>query len=128
MSRTFADIEALVVAYLEAQTGVRTVTELPNLLEAALPIIRVSAVGGVDDKITDRIRLTVETFAAARTASHDAAEVARMWMHLLAHAVVSGWVIDTVETVTRPVWVDYANDHVHRFLATYELTTRVRAS
>jgi hypothetical protein len=120
------------VAWLEAKTGVRAVTELPNLLEAALPITRVTCIGGVDDKITDTARITVESFAALRPDARDQAETARAWMLDLAHVQVATgtdrWVIDTVETLARPTWADYANDRVHRFIATYELTSRVRVS
>jgi len=124
----FADIEALVVGYLENTTGTRTVTTLPTLLEAGMPIYRVTVVGGVDDTITDRVRLTVESFAATRAASYDLAETGRQALHTMAHTLVSGWLIDTVETVARPTWIDYANDHVQRFIAMYEVSSRVHAS
>ena len=128
MTRQFADLESLVVTYLEASTGIRTVTTLPALLETAMPIYRVTGIGGADDKITDRTRLNVESFAALRATSYDMAEVARQALRSMAHTLVSGWLIDTVETSARPTWVDYANDHVQRFIATYEITTRVRVS
>ena len=122
----FADVEALVVDHLETVTGTRTVTKLPELLEAAMPIYRVGVVGGVDDKLTDRARIQVESFAATRADSADLAEVAREAMHGLAHTVVAGWLVDTTETLSRPMWVDYANDHVQRFVATYQVDSRIR--
>ncbi len=128
MTRQFADLESLVVTYLEANTATRAVTTLPTLLEAAMPIYRVTGIGGVDDKISDRVRLNVESFAALRATSYDMAEIARQAMRSMAHTLVSGWLIDTVETLSRPTWIDYQNDHVQRFIATYEITTRVRVS
>ena len=128
MSHQFADLESLVVARLEAVTGIRAVTELPNLLEAAMPIYRVTGIGGVDDKITDRVRLTVESFAVLRADSYDMSETARQTLHTMAHTVSSGWLVDAVETLTRPTWIDYANEHVQRFIATYQVDTRVRVS
>lgn len=129
----FVDAEALLADYLETATSIRTGTALPEKLEEALPICRVTGIGGTDDRITDRVRVTVESFAALRTDAHDQAEAARMLMLALAHTQLrdaggSGWVIDTVETLSRPTWIDYANDHVQRFIATYELTSRVRVS
>jgi len=124
-TRTFADVESLLVTYLETATGKRVVTELPTLLEAAMPIYRVTGIGGTDDTVTDRARVNVESFAALRADAYDMAEIARQAMRSAAHTLLSGWLIDTVETLSRPTWIDYANDHVQRFIATYEVTSRV---
>lgn len=127
-SRRFADLETLLVGYLAAATGVRTVTTLPATLEEDLPVYRVSGVGGNDDRLTDRVTVDVEAFAADRGASHDLAEDARQALHAAAHTALDGWLIDTVTTEARPMWIDYANDHVQRFIATYGVATRVRVS
>jgi hypothetical protein len=123
----FADVESLLVTHLEARLAVRATTRLPAKFETALPIIRVTRVGGPDDGLNDFARITVETFAATRPASWDLAEDARQAMLAASHTVVSGRLIDTVSTDGAPVWVDYANDSVQRFLASYTVVSRIRA-
>ena len=122
----FADVEALLVDYLETTTGVRTVTSLPAQLETALPVFRVTGVGGADDRVTDRTLVEVEAFAAQRGDARDLAETARQAMLAAAHTELDGWLVDTVQTESRPRWVDYANERVQRFLAMYGVATRVR--
>ena len=34
--------------------------------------------------------------------------------------------IDSVTTRTRPYWVDYRNTQIHRYVATYQVTSRLR--
>ena len=123
----FADIESLLIAHLEARLSVRAVTRLPAKFELALPIIRVTRTGGPDDGLNDRARIDVETFAATRPASWDLSEDARQAMLGAAHTVVAGRLIDTVSTDTGPRWVDYANDSVQRYMASYTVTSRIRA-
>ena len=125
-ARTFADVEALLVAALEAVLpSTSVVTRLPADLEAALPVARVAAVGGRDRGVTDTCRVDVDTFAADRPTSHDLAQACRATLHALRHTTtVDGWLVDRVITEVRPMWVDYQNDRVQRYVATYTVETR----
>lgn len=124
----FADVEQLVVLLLADALDCRVSTELPAHIETVLPVVRVSRTGGPDDKITDSARIDVETFHSDRGRSWDLAQQAREAMHAAAHTVVGGRLIDTVDTETAPMWIDYANDSVRRYTATYRVTSRIRAA
>lgn len=120
------------VAYLRAETGMRTVTKLPAELEANLPLYRVTRGPGSDNKITESVLLDVETFvrndntAAAEDALWSAAEDARQAIHALGGQVVDGSLVDTANTATAPTIVDYGNDKVLRAVASYRLEFRKR--
>ena len=121
----FALIEAIVRAHLVAETGHGAGTSTPPDLEQRTdPFHRVSRAGGADDGITDAPLVDVETFAPSRHAAAQAAEEARAAMHALKANAVVGTLVDTVDTATGPVWLDYANPAVHRYVATYRLTLR----
>ncbi|MFC0546931.1 hypothetical protein [Kutzneria chonburiensis] len=128
----FADVEAVVVRYLSALDIGRVTTRTPANLADVLPLVMVNRVpgGGGDDGITDVAQLDVDTFTArdpsapGRGAAHDLAEQVRAAMLALRHKAVGGVLVDTVETLTAPCWVDYADDRLNRFVATYELSLR----
>lgn len=123
----FADIEGLYSVHLAAVLGCRVVTVLPAGFETALPIIRVGTAGGVDDQLTIRMRLDVETFAATRPLSRDLAEQARAAIRATSHTVLgNGWLIDVAETLNSPFWVDYADDRVRRYMSIYQISSRIR--
>jgi hypothetical protein len=122
----FADIEALAVAYLRSALDVRVSTELPAKLEASLPMLRVTRGPGSDDKLNDRPLLDVEAFAADRAGMWSLADRARVALHDLAGRKALGRLVDTVETVTTPTFVDYENPAVRRAVATYRLVLRTR--
>jgi hypothetical protein len=121
---SWPDVEMVVGAYLRATLNARVVTKLPSSLESAMPLVWVARGPGSDDGITDYPLMDVAAFAASRAEMWQLAENTREAMHSLAGRAVSGALIDTVDTATGPVWLDYENDAVNRAVATYRLALR----
>jgi hypothetical protein len=89
------------------------------------PLIVVRRVGGFDTYITDRCRLQVQTFGSTHVQARDLAEACRQ--KVLAApgaALVAGFVIDRAVTDSAPVFVDYGQPAIHRYVATYRLDYR----
>lgn len=118
------DIEKLAVSYLEAALGVRVATRIPGDLSGSF--VRVIRGPGSDDGITDAPLLDVETFAPNQPAAYALAEDAREALHALAGKAVNGALVDTVDTATGPVRLDYGNPSVERYVASYRLNLRQR--
>lgn len=90
------------------------------------PLIVVRKVGGYDTYVTDRCRLQVQTFGSTHVQARDLAEACRQRV-LAAPAgpsLVAGVVIDRTFTDSAPVFVDYGQPSIHRFVATYRLEFR----
>jgi hypothetical protein len=119
------DIEVAVMKGMRAHlAGVRVTAEIPATVETLVPVVVVQVAGGADAHTSDTATIDVEAFAADRAAMWQLAERARSAVHALAAAVAGGVVIDTVDTLQRPVPVPYGNPAVRRAIATYTLTTR----
>lgn len=102
--------------------------ETPADLESRL-FVRISlAPGGSDDAITDSALLDVEAFAPTKLDAGTLAEDVRSIMITLGGTDVAagGQLIDAVTTRTRPYWMDYRNPKIHRYVATYRVTSRIR--
>jgi hypothetical protein len=103
-------------------------TALVTPATLTLPLIVVRRVGGQDTYVSDRCRLQVQTFGATHIQARTLAEACRQ--KILASpgaALVAGAVIDRAVTESAPVFVDYGQPAVHRYVATYRLEYR-RAS
>jgi hypothetical protein len=132
----FADVEYLVTRLLRDALAVggppgvtvRVVTDLPPHVETVLPVVRVAAAGGSDDRLCSHDRVDVETFAATRGDARDLAERVRTAMRAASHSLVDGWLIDLVTTEAGPVWIDYQNDQVRRYITTYMVESRIRSA
>ena len=126
----WANPEQVLLAFLSAAFPAVTVSVVtPKDLEAKLPYIRLTMLGGSDDGFTDTVDIDVECFAATRVAAAAMAEEARTVV-LAASATndpVGTRLVDTVDTVSRPKWVDYRNGKVQRYVATYRLAMRPAA-
>ncbi|MDX2539796.1 hypothetical protein PV437_42585 [Streptomyces scabiei] len=119
------DIELAVMKGMRTHlTGVRVTDEVPPKVETLGPVVVVQVAGGADSHTSDTATIDVEAFAADRAAMWQLAERARQAVHALAASVAGDVVIDTVDTVQRPVPVPYGNPAVRRAIATYTLTTR----
>lgn len=123
-------LEKLAVAHLTAATGKRTATKTPADLEqvAAAGFYRVRRGPGTDDGITDEPLLDVESFATTETAAWNLAEDARQVVHALRGKVVGGALVDTVDTATGPVYVDWQNPAIFRYVASYRFAFRQTSS
>lgn len=88
-----------------------------------LPFIRITRVGGGDDRITDNARVSVDAFAGTRADSYTLAEAIRQKM-LLWPIVLSNCVIDRIITTTGPMEVSWGDVNVRRRVATYTVSTR----
>ena len=126
---SWPDVEEIVVAYLESVlTGVEVASSTPDRLEGK-SFVKVTVQTGTDDGITDRAMVDVQAFAPSRAGAQALAEDCRNALHDLAARAVSDdgtSLVDRVQTSLRPAWVDYKNPRVHRFVASYWLTTRAQ--
>ncbi|MER7967785.1 hypothetical protein ABTX35_02010 [Streptomyces sp. NPDC096080] len=119
------DMELAVIKGVRQQlAGPRVTDEVPAAVEGLVPVVVVRIAGGADDRISDTVTVDAESFAADRSSMWQLAERTRAAVHALAATVAGGVVIDSVDTVQRPVEVPYGNPGVRRAVATYSLTTR----
>lgn len=127
----FVDIETMLMDWLEAtfaelapDGAVGHVVNIgaPNV-EADYPFVRVTRIGGQDDRFTDFSRVDVEVFSPSRSTAYALAEAIRA--RLLGYPIpVSGGLIDRVRTETAPFRAPWADPKTHRYLATYQLSAR----
>ncbi|MFF2651471.1 hypothetical protein [Streptomyces sp. NPDC058045] len=123
------DMELAVITGVRAELGGPRVTdEVPPRVETLVPVVVVQVAGGADSHTSDTVTLDVAVFAADRAAMWQLAERARHAVHALAATMAGGVVIDTVDTVQRPVEIPYGNPAIRRAVATYTLTTRARTN
>ena len=118
------DIEAALIAHLNATLSVRAATSTPGNLESLPGFVRVSRAPGSDDGITDSPTVDVEAFAPTRPAAWDLAAEVREVIHGLKGRRVAGLLFDVAETNVTPHWVDYRNPKVHRYVALYRFRYR----
>lgn len=120
----FPDSEAVLMDLVEDLGNTGEVTD-DQLLDN-LPFIRVGRIGGVDDLITDRPRLVVDTFAATRAQAYTLAETIRQRLTSGPSRVGSA-VIDKAITLSGPQEVPWS-PAVRRYSASYQLSFRRPAS
>ena len=118
------DIEAAIIAHLNASLSVRAATSTPANLETLPGFVRVSRAPGGDDGITDAPTVDIEAFAPKRSDARDLAEEVREVIHNLQGRRASGLLFDTAETNVAPHWVDFRNPAVHRYVALYRFRYR----
>lgn len=125
----YADVEALLVVYLAGVPGVTgTSVDLPANVLTRLPFIQINRVGGSDDYITDSATVDVDTFHSTRAEASALARVVHAYMMRLRHTAVNGVLVDSVETVTGPQWISYEDENLQRYVATYQIDSRVCAA
>lgn len=127
---SWMNVEARIRSSLKAALGptVGVGVDTPDVLEG-IHFVRLSlAPGGFDDSLTDTAILDVEYFAPTKQAASEGAEQVRSIMLALGgtDTTTGRQLIDSVATRTRPYWVDYRNSKVHRYVATYAITSRLR--
>lgn len=120
---SYPDVEALLVSYLSQLSQLRDISvRMPN--SPALPFGLVTRVSGSDDYVTDRPVVDVEVFDADRTTSYTVAAAVHEHMLKLRRARVDGSLVDHVEVITGPRWVDYQDEGLQRHLASYRIEFR----
>jgi hypothetical protein len=121
----YADVEALLVAYLAplGNTGV----ELPNDVQSQVPFVQVTRIGGQDDYITDVANVDLDCFGTTRKQARDLSRAVQALMLQLRHTRVNGVLVDQVETILGPTWVDFQDEHLKRYVLTYAVSSRVTA-
>lgn len=118
--------EQVVVTYLKDQCGLLGVSvETPQDLLSVLPFALVTRVGGPTDYITDMGTIDVDVFNTTRTTALDTMTLVHNRMLALRGTAVSGCVIDDVDVLMGPRWIDYGDEHVKRYIATYTISSRL---
>ncbi|MFI6510135.1 hypothetical protein ACIBCT_21225 [Streptosporangium sp. NPDC050855] len=115
------DIEAVLIAWLEASVDVSASTETPSDLDSQLPWVQVVRTGGGYDGFRrDQPTVDVAVFAASGPAAFALASQIQYRLHeeFASHAPV-GAVISRVETSTGPHRVPYDNPGMRRYEASY---------
>lgn len=128
---TFGGVEALLVGFLSQQfPGVRCLTELPDDLANAAPVVQIVQVGGpADDDLPSFIMptISVDAFASDRLSSTTLAQQVHdaLRNRLVGH-VLTGGVVTKVRTVSGASWRPWDDTAVRRFGATYQLYIRTQ--
>lgn len=118
--------EQVVVAYLTGACGLVGVgVEDPQNLLSTLPFAKVTRVGGPTDYITDQGTIDVDVFNTSRSSALDTMTVVHTKMLAMRGTQVSGCLIDDVDVLMAPRWVDYADEHTRRYVATYTISSRL---
>jgi hypothetical protein len=119
--------EKFMVAYL-APTFTNVGTEMEH--GAPKPFYLVRRVSGREDMVSDYPTMSVHVFADTRTHAHDAARLMHVKMKALDAKVavtVEGhdYSVDFVDVDEVPIWVDYDDKTVHRYVGRYTLGLRL---
>lgn len=122
-----------VTAWLIAQTGDPLSVGMERPTGAVLPYRMVNRVAAKDDKVTDSSTISVHTFAASMPDAEAAASLTHQWMLALGPpwaaqqqvTISTGtFVADCVETSQGPLWIEYEDTQIWRFVARYEVDLR----
>lgn len=123
---TYLPPEQVVVTYLTGTCGLKGAgVETPNDLLANLPFALVTRVGGPTDYITDQGTIDVDVFNTTRSTASDSIGLVHNRMLALRGTAVAGCVVDDVDVLMGPRWVDYADEHARRYVATYTISSRL---
>lgn len=125
----YADVEQLLVTYIPAAVPSLTgaSVETTNKLLEACPFVQVTRIGGSDDYLTDSALVDLDIFNTTRATASETARLVHFAMMHLRHTAVGGVLIDNVETITGPMWVNYQDENVQRYVASYLIESRVVA-
>lgn len=117
------------MAYLAPIQGIQGVSvDLPQNVLNLLPFIQVNRVGGGDNYVTDSAMVDIDCFAATRATASTIARTVHAAMMRLKHTAVNGVLVDSVETVTGPQWINYDDENLQRYVSTYIVESRVGAA
>lgn len=131
-------VTEFVVTYLGNQFGANSVgAERPTSTgpnPTPLPYRMVNRVSGHDDKVFESSIVSVHTFGDNMIDAESAAYITHGWMLALGPPLVGQTPVtisnsqvvlaDCVETMQSPIWVDYEDTNLRRFVARYEIGLR----
>jgi hypothetical protein len=128
------DVEDLVMAYLAPliDAGVMAACAARMPQDPPLPFVLVQRVAGGDDYLWDHATVSVHSVAEHQTTASD---VARRVHHRMRHlhpqepADVNGQVaaITWISVQQTPMWVDFQDPVLRRYVARYEIDVRLPA-
>lgn len=125
----YANAEAVLIAYLAPTPGIAGVSvELPQQVLTQLPFVLVTRVSGSDNYITDSATVDVDVFNSTRALAAVTARIIHARMMGLRHTAVNGVLVDNVETITGPSWLNYEDENLQRYVMSYIVESRVNAS
>lgn len=118
------DAEQMLCDWLQARFTISARTELPDNLEAVVPLIQVVRVSGASTEITiDRPILDIDVYHSTRPLAkalayeiHDAVIYALPGAQILTGSVL------TTGVVVGPAWRPYDNTKIRRVGASYEVS------
>lgn len=129
----FIDTEELVVAYLQPLNPGYVAVEMPS--EPVMPFVLITRIAGGDDRITDRGMVQVEVFHTSRDLANQLARQMhyriQQWTPKVGVTLPSTGLpvfIDRIETVQGPHYSDYGDENLKRYLARYEVVSRITSS
>lgn len=121
--------ESMVVRWLNAglSSPRKAVTDLPNPLEPALPLVQVIlSTGSADSEVTAYDRVDLYNMAATRSAMWALTDQTHELMRSLGDAEIDGQPIDLTRVVQRPSFLAWSAT-VPRSIAVYEIQYRPRS-
>lgn len=124
----FVNEEALVISWLKSRLNpaYKVVTDLPNPVDPALPLVQVIAsTGSAPSETTVHGRVDIYCLAATRAAMWALTGETVNAMGSLAGAEVSGQLVDSVRPTQQPSFLAWSPT-VPRSIAVYELHYRPR--
>lgn len=117
------DAEGAVQAWFQSRfPAVRVVTELPNQLEAALPVYKVLGLGGPMKLSLTTARMEVQAFGAdRRTARQLAVSALSAARRELPGQIVNSVAFVSVQVTVAPHVVEYDNPNVRRAVVEFDV-------
>lgn len=122
---TLPEIESLLVAWSTGLfTSAQSMTELPDDLEAELPVIQWYRIGGiVRDPTLDESSVDYDVYAADRpSAAALANQVRAAILYKLPGHVSGSFVVTATSEVSAPAWRPYDNTRLRRYGGTVDIT------
>ncbi len=125
--RLFPDAELLLIGLIRAMDATwRVVTDLPANMEAVLPVIQVTRIGGSTRyaALLDRPRMDIDVYASTRLAAATAARKIQSKMPTVRGITASGGVMTEVAEELGVSWRPDRNENVRRMGLIYNFTIR----
>ncbi|GAC70728.1 hypothetical protein [Gordonia soli] len=123
-ARTFANAVRAVIAWHVAH-GFAAGAEGPG----QLPYVQVTRIGGPSDEMTDHAQIDVDYFHSSRAEALAFARKGHYWMTDIRNGLRGQQVgidaVDDVRTRQGPSWQDYDDPKIERFVATYDIDSRI---